>query len=103
MRTRGVRRRRRLQAAATKVFHRLNDQLYRGNVEKVIAIVRSEASKRAAEPKRLSDLDMLPAVKILWTHVFYFEKHQHTMNYSAYRAKGWPIGSGAIESACGQF
>jgi hypothetical protein len=86
-----------------KFFHRLNDQLYRGNVEKVIALVRDEASKRAAEPECLSELDMQPDAKILWTHVFYFQKHQHTMNYSAYRAKGWPIGSGAIESACGQF
>ena len=25
------------------------------------------------------------------------------MNYPRYRARGWPLGSGAVESACGQF
>jgi hypothetical protein len=86
-----------------KFFHQLKDQLYRGKVEKVIASVREAASKRAAAPAHLSDLDTQPDAKILWTHVFYFEKHKATMNYSAYRARGWPIGSGAVESACGQF
>ena len=33
----------------------------------------------------------------------YFEKHADTMDYPEYRAKGWPIGSGSVESACGQF
>ena len=33
----------------------------------------------------------------------YFEKHHETMDYPTYRAKGWPIGSGSVESACGQF
>ncbi len=30
----------------------------------------------------------------------YFENHAHRMDYPAYRAKGWAIGSGPIESAC---
>ena len=30
----------------------------------------------------------------------YFEKHHETMDYPTYRAKGWPIGSGSVESAC---
>ncbi len=30
----------------------------------------------------------------------YFENHVHRMDYPAYRAKGWAIGSGPIESAC---
>ena len=33
----------------------------------------------------------------------YFEKHHDTMDYPEYRKKGWPIGSGSVESACGQF
>ncbi len=33
----------------------------------------------------------------------YFEKHADTMDYPEYRAKGWPTGSGSVESACGQF
>ena len=89
--------------ARQKFFHRLKDLLYRGKVRKVIAVIREEASKRAAEPASLSDLDAMPAAQVLWTHVFYFEKHQAAMDYAAYRARGWPIGSGAVESACGQF
>ena len=32
--------------------------------------------------------------------VGYFENHVHRMDYPAYRAKGWAIGSGPIEAAC---
>jgi hypothetical protein len=32
--------------------------------------------------------------------VGYFENHVHRMDYPAYLAKGWAIGSGPIESAC---
>ena len=32
--------------------------------------------------------------------VGYFENHVHRMDYPTYRAQGWAIGSGPIESAC---
>jgi hypothetical protein len=32
--------------------------------------------------------------------VGYLERHTHRMDYPAYLAKGWCIGSGAVESAC---
>jgi hypothetical protein len=32
--------------------------------------------------------------------VRYFENHLHRMDYPTYRAKGWQIGSGPVESAC---
>jgi hypothetical protein len=32
--------------------------------------------------------------------VGYFENHVHRMDYPTYRAKGWAIGSGPVESAC---
>ena len=32
--------------------------------------------------------------------VGYFENHVHRMDYPAYHAKGWQIGSGPVESAC---
>jgi hypothetical protein len=32
----------------------------------------------------------------------YFTHQRHRMNYPAYRAKGWQIGSGPVESACKQ-
>jgi len=33
----------------------------------------------------------------------YFERHRNHMNYAALSKKGVPIGSGAMESQCGQF
>ena len=86
-----------------KYFRRLRTQLWNGKTKKLIAELSAEASKRAPRPERLADLDEHPSAKTLWTHVFYFEKYKDTMDYPSYRSKGWPMGSGAIESACGQF
>ena len=30
----------------------------------------------------------------------YFRNHQHKMHYPRYRARGWQIGSGPVESGC---
>ena len=86
-----------------KYFHQLRRWLWIGKTEKLIAALSADASALAPRPKRLADLDEHPHAKTLWTHVFYFEKYKDTMDYPSYRAKGWPMGSGAIESACGQF
>jgi hypothetical protein len=32
--------------------------------------------------------------------ITYYENHQHQMNYSQYREKKYPIGSGVTEAAC---
>jgi hypothetical protein len=54
----------------------------------------------------LTELRSLPlagresARKVQDEVVGYFENHAHRMDYPAYRAKGWAIGSGPIESAC---
>lgn len=85
------------------LYRRLRKWLWDGKVEKVITTLRSEAERLAPEPKRLRNLADNPAAQILWTHVFYFEKYKDTMDYPTYRSKGWPMGSGSVESACGQF
>ncbi|HUT23798.1 MAG TPA: hypothetical protein VM492_05600 [Sumerlaeia bacterium] len=61
------------------------------------------ASRLRPRPDALSELDSDPDAKKLWEHAMYFEKHHETMDYPEYRKKGWPIGSGSVESACGQF
>jgi len=33
----------------------------------------------------------------------YFKNHEHMMDYKTYLAKGYPISTGAVESACGHF
>ena len=57
----------------------------------------------APQPSSLTQLETQPTAKILWQHILYFEKYKSTMNYADYRARGWPMGSGTIESSCGQF
>lgn len=39
----------------------------------------------------------------LHAHALYFIKHQHRMTYLAFRAEGYPIGSGTVESGIKQF
>ncbi|HEY3321171.1 MAG TPA: hypothetical protein VGP72_11945 [Planctomycetota bacterium] len=86
-----------------KFFHRLRALLYDGKLDKVLQTLSEEATRRSPRPKQPAALTENPLAQVLWTHVFYIEKHRDTMNYPLYRAQGWPIGSGAAESACGQF
>jgi len=86
-----------------RYFHGLRDRLDRGKTKDLLRLLTAEAEARAPRPAQLSAVAEHPAAHTLWTHVFYIEEHQDTMDYPAYRAKGWPVGSGTIESACGQF
>lgn len=86
-----------------KLFQQLRSWLWNGGVTKVIRKLCALAEARAPRPSKLADLVAQPALRTLWLHIFYLEKHQNSMDYPTYRAKGWPMGSGVIESACGQF
>lgn len=68
---------------------RAEANLWEGNRDAVIHSIRYLAGtshKAAAEKLR--------------AEAKYFRKRKHLMDYPAYRAAGWPIGSGAVESAC---
>ena len=41
-----------------------------------------------------------PAAQVIRREQNYFAQHARRMNYRAVAARGWPIGSGAVESAC---
>ena len=41
--------------------------------------------------------------KVAEREINYFEKHKEHMDYGKRRREGVPIGSGAVESLCGQF
>ena len=86
-----------------KRYYQLRGWLWNGKVKKVIETLCAAAEALAPRPSALSALEEQPAARTLWLHVFYFEKHQSTMDYPTYRAKGWPMGSGTIESSCGLF
>jgi hypothetical protein len=84
-------------------FLGLRSKLWNGEAKGIAKRLGRFASRLAPRPTTLTELDANPDAKKLWEHAMYFEKHVETMDYPEYRAKGWPIGSGAVESACGQF
>lgn len=63
------------------------DELWQGQVKKVLAALKPHA--------HCTDEDD-PACKA----ITYFRNNQHRMRYPEYRAKGYQIGSGTIESGC---
>jgi hypothetical protein len=91
------------QTRRRKWFYRLRQLLWDGHLPKILETLRAAATPLAPETATAEELAALPAAQTLWTHIRYFEKYGETMNYPAYRAKGWPLGSGAVESACGQM
>lgn len=51
--------------------------------------------------ENLRGLTVRPGAKAVRDEVVgYFENQSHRMDYPTYRAKGWQIGSGPVESAC---
>ncbi len=47
------------------------------------------------------DIASHPRARPAWEQIVtYFRNHHHRMDYPGYRAKGWQIGSGPVESAC---
>ena len=86
-----------------ELFLELRSGLWNGEAKGVAKRLVGFASRLRPRPAALSALDSDPDAKKLWEHAMYFEKHHETMDYPEYRRKGWPIGSGSVESACGQF
>lgn len=88
------------EAAARALGAQLKSDLYEGRIEQVIATLQTHAQR--VGPPREDDPPEHPR-RVLARDVGYFQTHQPHMDYPAYRAKGWPIGSGVIESAVKQF
>jgi len=70
----------------------LIDQLYHGRESRVIKTL-TDLSQIAQE---------LSVAAILKREANYFETHKDHLDYQAKKARGEPIGSGAIESLCNQ-
>jgi hypothetical protein len=77
-------------AAARTWLKRVRDDLWAGRLDEVIAACTAHTT-----PGRKDD----PAQKA----VTYFSNNRQRMNYPTYRAKGYQIGSGTIESGCKQI
>jgi hypothetical protein len=79
---------------------RLKDNLWQGNVAGVLKTLRKRAESLG--PPRQSDGDAHPR-RVLAENTGYFARRAHQMDYAAYRARGWPIGSGVVESGVKQI
>lgn len=86
-----------------RLFQSLRDDLWHGRTERLKRRLRGHARRRSRRPDRVADLPQGSDEKRLWEHAIYFEKFGDTMNYPEYRRRGWPIGSGSVESACGRI
>lgn len=71
--------------------------LYEGKVVRVIEALRSMAEKVGRPPEGADETDRRV---VLWRNVGYFEDNACRMKYDEYRAKGIPLASGVVESAC---
>ena len=63
--------------------------------------LKHEGGEVVLKELRGLSLDGREAVRKVHGEVLgYFENHVHRMDYPTYRARGWAIGSGPVESAC---
>lgn len=81
-------------------YEQLKALLWEGRLEELLGQLQQAAE--GVGPVQDSDGPEHPR-RVLWQNLGYFRRHQHAMNYAAYRAKGWPIGSGPTEAAIKQM
>jgi hypothetical protein len=86
--------------AAEALAEQMKSDLYEGRSGQVIAKLGQLAGQLG--PPEESDPPQHPR-RVLARDVGYFQKHQDHMDYPAYRARGWPIGSGVVEAGIKQL
>jgi hypothetical protein len=94
---------------ASQHLHTLAEALYpedeparRNWVDQQCHDLRHGREKRLL--KRLAQLPQkaAPAGEVIRREKNYFQSHRQRLNYQAIRRRGWPMGSGSVESACAQ-
>jgi hypothetical protein len=88
------------EQAAGRLADGLVKLLWNGKRDKLLARL-GELSKAAGAPLE-NDPPGHPR-KVLAANAGYFEKHRQHIDYPAYRARGWPVGSGITESGVKLF
>jgi hypothetical protein len=86
--------------AADRLAESLVTLLWEGKTD-LLRRSLEELSAKAGEPTE-TDVPGNPR-KVLAQSVGYFQKHKDQVDYPAYRARGWPIGSGITESGVKLF
>jgi hypothetical protein len=92
---------------ASQHLWRLGDGLHGEGKSADWVEVRRHQMRHGKEQKLLKEIAGLKrrggeAGKIIREEQSYFERQQGRMGYQAAAKRGWPIGSGAVESACRQ-
>jgi DNA-directed RNA polymerase subunit RPC12/RpoP len=72
-------------------------ELYAGGVASVIDALKAMADQVGPPPEGADETDRRV---VLWRNAGYFEDNACRMRYDEYRAKGIPLASGVVESAC---
>lgn len=85
---------------ASALAQRLTRLLWDGRLANLIGVLQDHAARLG--PPQEGDGPDHPR-RVLAANVGYFQTHRHHMDYPAYRARGWPVGSGVTESAVKQF
>jgi hypothetical protein len=73
-------------------------------VEPLLKQLRTGQAERVIQ--RLEQVQLpsgTPAAEVLAREQQYFRTHQERLDYAKASARGWPLGSGAIESSCRQY
>jgi hypothetical protein len=83
-----------------RLADRLETQLWEGKVGSIIRWMEKKA--QALGQPRETDPAEHPR-RAFWENLGYLQRHRGQMDYPAYRAKGWPIGSGVTESGVKLF
>lgn len=84
-----------------KALHPDDEEARQAQVTGWCHIMKHEGGQRILEVLREHPFPRKKAVQEKYAEVVnYFNNNLHRMDYPSYLAKGWMIGSGAIESAC---
>jgi len=81
-------------------YERQKERLWNGKARRVIAAIARLARDLGPPPPKAADNDPR---RILRANLSYFRTNRDAMDYAAYRQKGWPLGSGIIESTIKQL
>ena len=79
---------------------RLKSNLWEGRLARLLRWLEGQVQRLGKV--RESDPPNHPR-RVLAENLTYFQNHHRQMDYPAYRAKGWPIGSGVVESGVKLF
>jgi len=89
--------------AATAIYGEKNSQRLPWVRKKLLALLNGQRGYVIGSLKQIISKRNLSVskVKTLNKVITYFTNHRHMMKYDQYLARGYPIGTGVIEAACG--